>query len=128
MRALHKAHLQPTSAEARLLNAHALRLQTMSLRVVDHAPPLRNLVVIRVGKADPPLGNQPLNQLLRLRLSSARDGPFAVGRQAAPSARGLAPSCPFRRRRWSGGHPVNTDVRERQVVGIDRKSTRLNSS
>lgn len=122
MRALHKAHLQPTYAEARLLDAFALRLQTVSLRVIDHAPPLRNLigVGVGVGKADTPLGNQSLDQLLCLRLSSACDRQLTVRRQAAPSARGLAPSSRFRRRRRSGGRPVNTDVCNLRIINRNK--------
>ncbi|NEA66592.1 hypothetical protein G3I56_29275 [Streptomyces sp. SID12488] len=116
MRALYEAQLQPTCAEARLLDAFARRFQAVSLRAIDDAPPLRDLVVTGVDKTDTPLGNQPLDQLPRLRLSSACDGPLAVRRQAALSARNPALPSPFRRRHRFGGHSVNTDVRDRRVV------------
>ncbi|MEV7343598.1 hypothetical protein [Streptomyces sp. NPDC093544] len=67
-------------AESLLLDALALQLQAVSLRVIDDAPPLHDLVVIGVDETDTPLSNQPLDQLLRLRLSSAYDGPLTVGR------------------------------------------------
>lgn len=55
-------------------------LQAVALRVIDHAPPIRDLVVIGISDPDAPLSDEPLDQFLRLRPPGTRDGPLAIGR------------------------------------------------
>ncbi len=80
VQALRKEQLQPRPAIRDLLDAFTRRLQAVALRVIDDAPPLRDLVVIGISDPDAPLGDEPLDQCLRLRPPGARDGPLAIGR------------------------------------------------
>jgi hypothetical protein len=90
----------------------------MSLRVIDDAPPIRDLVVIGVGETDTPFGDQTLDQLLRLRPSSTSDGPFTVRRLAALTTGAFAlPAC-FRRRWRPSGHLLDASGLERWILGV----------
>jgi hypothetical protein len=80
MRALREEQFQPRPAVRDLLDASPCWFEAVPLRVVDDAPPLRDLVVIGISDPDAPLGDEPLDQLLRLRSPGTRDGPLAVGR------------------------------------------------
>ncbi len=79
MRAIRKEELQPRPAARNLLNALARWFQALPFRVVDDAPPLRDLVIIKVGDPNAALRDEPLDQLLSLRPPGPRDGPLAVG-------------------------------------------------
>lgn len=70
----------------------------VSLRVIDDAPPLRDLVVIGIGidETDAPLRDQTLDQFLRLRPSGTSDGPFTVRCRTALATRFFAPPAYFR--------------------------------
>ncbi len=83
MRAIRKEQLQPRPAVRNLFDTLAHCFQAVPFRVVDNAPPLRDLVVIRVGDPNVALGNEPLDQLMSLRPPGPRDGPLAVGRPRA---------------------------------------------
>lgn len=98
MWALREKQLQPRPAVRDLLDTFAYRFQSVPLRVIDDAPPLRDVVVIGISNPDAPLGDEPLDQLLRLRPPGPRDGPLTVGRPRF------------------GGHRRLTAVGERRVV------------
>jgi len=64
-------------------NALARWFQAVPFRIVDDAPPLRDLVVIRAGEPNAALGYEPFNQLLSLRPPVPRAGSLAIGRPRA---------------------------------------------
>lgn len=80
MRAVRKEQLQPRPTVRDLLDTPARRLHAVTLRVIDDAPPLRDLIVIRLRDPHAPLGDEPLDQFLRLSPPGTRDGSIAIGR------------------------------------------------
>lgn len=78
MRAVRKKQLQPRPTVRNLFDALARWFQAVPFRVVDDTPPLRDLVVIRVGDPNAALGDEPLDQLMSLRPPGSRDGPLTV--------------------------------------------------
>ncbi|MET7321081.1 hypothetical protein [Streptomyces sp. NPDC005549] len=73
MRFLREGQLQPWSTVRDLLDAFTCRFQAVLLRIVDNAPPFRDLVVIGISDPDAALGDEPLKQLLCLRPPGSRD-------------------------------------------------------
>jgi hypothetical protein len=106
MRAIRKEQLQPRPTVRNLPDALARWFQAMPFRVVDDAPPLRDLVVIKVGDPNAALGEEPLDQLMSLHPPGPRDGPLAVRRPRA------------------GGHCRLTAASDRRVV-VDQAGNAL---
>ncbi|MFP3987415.1 hypothetical protein U9R90_07900 [Streptomyces sp. E11-3] len=88
-----------------LLDTLTRRLKSVALRVIDDAPPLRDLVVIRLSDPDAPLGDESLDQFLRFRPPGTRDGSLAIGRPRLRRLRRL------------------TDVSDRRVVVDHQEAT-----
>jgi hypothetical protein len=100
MRALREEELQPEPTIGHLLDALSLRLHAVPLRVVDDAPPFRDLLLIGMGEPDVSFGEEPFDQLASLRSPRTGDGPLAI------------------RRRGLCGHRRLTVVGRLRVVGM----------
>lgn len=100
MWALREEELQPAQTVRHFLDALALRLHAVSLRVIDDAPPFRRLLVIGMGEPDVPFNHEPVHQLPCLRPPCTGDGPLVV------------------RRRRLGGHRRCTAVGRHRVIGM----------
>ncbi len=100
MRALREEELQPEQTVRHLLDALAHWLHAVPFRVVDDAPPFRDLLIIGMGEPDMPFGEEPFDQLASFRTPRTGDGPLAV------------------RRRRLGQHRRLTAVSRLRFVGI----------
>ncbi|MEE1758857.1 hypothetical protein [Streptomyces sp. SP18BB07] len=90
----------------------------MSLRVVDDAPPLHDLVVIGVCETDTPFAEQTLDQLLHLRRSGTSDGPFTVRRLTGLAIRASPPPTCSRRRWRLSGRLLDATALKRGILGV----------